>query len=136
MWPKEPRPIRILVVDDHVIMRQGLAHLLKAQPDMDVVGEASDGQSAIIMARQFLPDVIVMDISMPIMSGLEATRIIHTEMPDIQVIGLSMFGEEEKAETMKRAGAVRYLTKAGPSNVLIAMIRETARSARRRAVTH
>lgn len=132
----EPRAIRILVVDDHVIMRQGLAHLLKAQPDMDVVGEASDGQSAIKMARQLLPDVIVMDMSMPIMSGPEATRIIRSEMPDVQVIGLSMFEEEEKAETMRRAGAVRYLAKSGPSNVLIAAIRETARSARRRAVTH
>jgi CheY-like chemotaxis protein len=132
----EPRAIRILVVDDHVIMRQGIAHLLKAQPDMDVVGEASDGQSAINMARQFLPDVIVMDMSMPIMSGPEATKIIHAEMPDIQVIGLSMFEEEAKAETMKQAGAVRYLTKTGPSNVLIATIRETARNARQRSITH
>ncbi len=134
--PSQPRPIRILVVDDHVIMRQGLAHLLKAQPDMDVVGEASDGQSAIAMARQFLPDVIIMDMSMPVMNGPEATRIIHSEMPDIQVIGLSMFEEEEKAEVMRRAGAVRYLTKTGPSNVLISAIRETAHTARRRAVTH
>jgi len=131
-----PRPIRILVVDDHVIMRQGLAHMLKAQPDMDVVAEASDGQTAIKMARQYLPDVIVMDMSMPVMSGPEATRIIHSEMPDIQVIGLSMFEEEEKAETMRRAGAVRYLTKTGPSNVLIQAIRESARSARQRSVTH
>ena len=131
-----PRSIRILVVDDHVIMRQGLAHLLKAQPDMDVVGEASDGQAAVRMARQCLPDVIVMDMSMPVMNGPEATRIIHSEMPDIQVIGLSMFEEEEKAEIMRRAGAVRYLTKTGPSNLLIAAIRDLARSARLRSVTH
>lgn len=77
--PSEPRAIRILIVDDHVIMRQGLAQLIRTQPDMDVVGEASDGQSAIRMARQYLPDVIVMDMSMPIMSGVEATRIIHVE---------------------------------------------------------
>jgi len=131
-----PRPIRILVVDDHVIMRQGLAHLLKSQPDMDVVGEASDGQVAIAMARQYLPDVIVMDMSMPVMSGPEATSIIHAEMPDVQVIGLSMFAEEEQAEIMRRAGAVRYLTKTGPSNILISAIRETAQRARQRAVTH
>jgi CheY-like chemotaxis protein len=131
--PEEPR-IRILVVDDHVIMRQGLAHLLKAQPDMEVVGEASNGESAIRMARQYLPDVIVMDVSMPVMNGTDATRVIHSEMPDVQVIGLSMFDEEEKAETMRRAGAVRYLTKTGPSNALIAAIRESARSARRRSI--
>ena len=94
---RKPRPIRILVVDDHAIMRQGLTHMLKAQPDMDVVAEASDGQSAVKMARQFLPDVIVMDMSMPVMSGSEATRIIHSEMPDIQVIGLSMF-ERRRSE--------------------------------------
>lgn len=132
---QEDRRIRILVVDDHVIMRQGLAHLLKAQPDMEVVGEASNGESAIKMARQFLPDVIVMDVSMPVMNGTDATRVIHSEMPDVQVIGLSMFDEEEKAETMRRAGAVRYLTKTGPSNALIAAIRESARSARQRSVT-
>jgi PAS domain S-box-containing protein len=130
----EARRIRILVVDDHVIMRQGLAHLLKAQPDMEVVGEASNGESAIKMARQFLPDVIVMDVSMPVMSGADATRVIHSEMPDVQVIGLSMFDEEEKAETMRKAGAVRYLTKTGPSNTLIAAIRESACSVRQRSI--
>lgn len=132
----EPKAIRVLVVDDHVIMRQGLARLLKAQPDMDVVGEAADGESAIRMARLFLPDVIVMDMSMPVMSGAEATRVIHSEMPDIRVIGLSMFEEEEKAELMKRAGAVRYLTKTGPSSNLIAAIRETARKAQTGTVAH
>jgi signal transduction histidine kinase/CheY-like chemotaxis protein len=128
--------IRILIVDDHIIMRQGLVHLLKAQPDMDVVAEASDGAAAIKLARQFLPDVIVMDVSMPIMGGAEATRIIRSEMPDVQVIGLSMYDEEEKAETMRQAGAVRYLTKSGPSNSLIVAIREAARNARERVVAH
>ncbi len=128
--------IRIIIVDDHVIMRQGLVHLLKAQPDMDVVAEASDGAAAIKMARQFLPDVIVMDVSMPVMGGPEATRIIHSEMPDVQVIGLSMYDEEEKAETMRQAGAVRYLTKFGPSKSLIVAIREAARNARDRVVAH
>jgi NarL family two-component system response regulator LiaR len=78
--------------------------------------------------------VIVMDVSMPVMNGTDATRVIHSEMPDVQVIGLSMFNEEEKAETMRRAGAVRYLTKTGPSNALIAAIRESARRARQRSV--
>jgi CheY-like chemotaxis protein len=131
---QEDRRIRILVVDDHVIMRQGLACLLQAQPDMEVVGEASNGESAIKMARQFLPDVIVMDVSMPVMNGADATRVIHSEMPDVQVIGLSMFDEEEKGEAMRRAGAVRYLTQTGPSNALIAAIRESARRARQRSV--
>jgi PAS domain S-box-containing protein len=128
--------IRVLVADDHVIMRQGLTHLLKAQPDMDVVAEASDGEAAIRLARQYLPDVIVMDVSMPIINGAEATRVIHSEMPDVQVIGLSMFDEQEKGEIMRRAGAVRYMVKSGPSHALILAIREVAHTARSRVVAH
>ena len=118
--------IRILVVDDHKVVRQGLAKLLKAEPDMEVVGEAADGQMAVALTRQLLPDVVTMDISMPRMNGIEATRVIHAELPNVRVIGLSMFEETQQAVAMRNAGAVYYLTKSDASDVLVAAIRTWA----------
>ena len=89
--------------------------LLQAEPDIRVVGEASDGGAAVDLARQVKPDIVLMDISMPGMDGIEATKIIHKEMPRVSIIGLSMFQEGEQADAILRAGAVRYLTKTGPS---------------------
>lgn len=114
---------RVLVADDHVIVRQALSKMLKSEPDMEVVGEASEGQAAIELTRRLRPDVVLMDVSMRGMSGVEATRAIHSEMPDVQVIGLSMYEEAEEGMAMRRAGAVNYVSKAGPSNALIAAIR-------------
>ena len=114
---------RVLVADDHVIVRQALSKMLKSEPDMEVVGEASEGQAAIELTRRLRPDVVLMDVSMRGMSGVEATRAIHSEMPDVQVIGLSMFEEGEEGVAMRRAGAVNYISKAGPSHALIAAIR-------------
>jgi DNA-binding NarL/FixJ family response regulator len=82
---------RILLVDDHLVMRQGLAGLLSMDPDFDIVGEASDGESALKLVRELRPDVVLMDIGMPKMDGIQATRIIHKELPEICIIGLSMF---------------------------------------------
>jgi CheY-like chemotaxis protein len=115
--------IRIVVVDDHMIMRQGLAGLLRAETDFEIVGEASDGVSALNLIREIKPDVVLMDISMPGMSGIEATRLIHKEMPDIHIIGLSMFEEGDQAAAMREAGAADYLTKSGPAEKLISSIR-------------
>jgi CheY-like chemotaxis protein len=115
--------IRVALVDDHMVMRQGLAGLLRSESDMEIVGEASDGAAAINLVRDLRPDVVLMDVTMPGMDGIQATRIIHSEMPGVQIIGLSMFEEGEQAIAMRAAGAVDYLTKSGPSGAVIAAIR-------------
>lgn len=117
--------IRLVLVDDHTVMRQGLAGLLRAEPDIDIVGEASDGKTAIDVVRGVRPNVVIMDIGMPRMDGVQATRIIHQEFPEIQIIGLSMFQEDEQRNAMQQAGAFEYLAKTGPSDVIINTIRKS-----------
>ena len=119
--------IHVLLVDDHIVVRQGLAMLLRGAPDMAVVGEASDGESAVRLVRQVRPDVVLMDVSMPGMNGVDATRVIHGECPEVHVIGLSMFEEGQRAEAMRQAGAVAYLTKSGPAEALLTAIRACAK---------
>ncbi len=116
--------IRVLLVDDHRMLREGIIGLLENQPDIQVVGEAGDGETAIDLARRLHPDVILMDVTMPRMGGIEATRRIVSEMPEIRVVGLSMHEDEEMGRAMRRAGAVEYLPKDGPSQRLIRVIRE------------
>jgi PAS domain S-box-containing protein len=115
--------IRIVLVDDHMVVRQGMASLLRCEPDFQIVGEASDGEAAINLVEQIHPDVVLMDISMPGMNGVQATGIIHEKFPEIRIIGLSMFEKGEQEKDMREAGAVYYLTKSGPSDVLIRTIR-------------
>lgn len=117
------RKIRILLVDDHTVMRRGLASMLRQEEDIEIVGEAENGHDAIEKARQIRPDVILMDFSMPLMNGLDATRLIHAEHPDIRIIGLSMFDEAERAEAMIQAGASAYTAKSEPPEVILAAIR-------------
>lgn len=118
--------IRVALVDDHMVMRQGLAGLLRAEPDMEIIGEASDGGAAVNLVRNLNPDVVLMDVTMPGMDGIQATRIIHDEMPGVKIIGLSMFEEGEQAMAMREAGASDYLTKSGPSDAVINAIRKCA----------
>ncbi|MBI4556621.1 MAG: PAS domain-containing protein [Candidatus Hydrogenedentes bacterium] len=115
--------LRVLLADDHRIVRQALARLLDSQPDMQVVAEASDGLEALELARKLGPDVVVMDISMPRMSGLEVTRHIRSEMPGVRVVGLSVYEYEDMAEAMREAGAHQYLHKGGPIEELFAALR-------------
>ena len=115
--------IRVLLADDHRVTREGLRRLLEEEPDILIVGEAADGQEAVELANTLSPDVILMDLSMPRLNGVEATRAIHNDYPDIRIIGLSMFEEAERAQALRDAGAVNYLTKSGPSSALIEAIR-------------
>jgi DNA-binding NarL/FixJ family response regulator len=97
--------------------------LLAKEPDLTVVGEAADGQVAIGMTRELTPDVVLMDISMPVLNGIEATRAIHAEFPAVRVIGLSMGEDPDQPEAMRRAGAVGYLRKSDATEALLAAIR-------------
>jgi len=119
--------IRVMLVDDHVIMRQGLAELLRGEPDLEVVGEAADGLAAVERACDCRPHVVLMDINMPGMNGIDATQILHSELPEVRVIGLSMFEDEEQAAAMREAGAVAYCSKGTAPASLIATIRDSAR---------
>ena len=104
-------------------MREGLARLLAQEPDFEVVGEANDGGDAVNQAAILTPDVILMDISMPVVSGIDATRIIHEQQPDIRIIGLSLYTASERAKEILDAGATLYLSKSGPAADLTAAIR-------------
>ena len=121
---KKGKKICVLLVDDHKIMRQGLASMLQFEADIQVIAEAEDGQKAVEMARRHKPDVVIMDVNMPVMDGIEATKIITREFPQIKVIGLSMHIDPDVAIAMQKAGAAGYLTKGGPSEDLISAIRQ------------
>lgn len=118
-------PIRVLLADDHKVLREGLARVLSQEPDIEILGEAADGEEAVEKATKLLPDVVLMDMSMPKIDGIEATRAIARKTPGIHVIGLSMFDDEERAQAMLEAGAVKYLTKSGASAELVNAIRDS-----------
>jgi DNA-binding NarL/FixJ family response regulator len=102
---------RILLADDHALFREGLAGLLNAQPDLEVVGQAGDGLEALELARALQPDLIVMDIKMPVCDGLEATRLIRAELPTVRILMLTIHDEDEKLFEAIKAGASGYLLK-------------------------
>jgi two-component system NarL family response regulator len=101
----------ILLADDHGLFREGIAGLISAQPDLEVVGQASDGLEALSLARDLQPDLIVMDIHMPICDGLEATRLIRSEMPEARIVILTIHDEDEKLFSAIRSGASGYILK-------------------------
>ena len=117
--------IRVLLVDDHKILRDGIAGLLQFERDMEVVGEASNGQEAVELAEVLRPDAVIMDVNMPVLNGIEATRILSQRLPQSKVIALSMHMERDTAAVMREAGAVAYLTKGGPFEDLLAAIRSS-----------
>ena len=112
----------VLIVDDHAVVRQGLRTFLDLQEDIEVVGEAVDGAEAVEQSRQLLPDVVLMDLVMPEMDGIEATRRIRALSPSTQVIVLTSFGEDEKVFPSIKAGAIGYLLKDIRSDDLVRAI--------------
>src|SRR6202162_3937659 len=100
---------RILLVDDHAVVRQGFKMILAAQPDMEIVGEAGNGREAVELAEQLRPDVVVMDVAMPELNGIEATRRLAASTPRTRVIALSMHKDSVYVREMLRAGARGYL---------------------------
>ncbi len=118
--------IRVLIADDHVIVREGLRAILEAQPDIEVVGEASDGEEAVELATKLCPDVMIMDISMPKLNGLEATRQIKAKVPSVAVLVLTVHSDSEHILGILHAGASGYLIKSVYGEEVIRSVRAIA----------
>ena len=114
---------RVVLADDHSLVRQGVVRVVQDEADFEVVGEAADGKEALELARELEPDIIVMDLQMPVMSGLEATRVIRKELPGVQVIGLSIEANKESRRSLLRAGALDLLHKGVSAEDLIQRVR-------------
>jgi two-component system, NarL family, response regulator NreC len=120
------RPISILLADDHAILRDGIRALLNDETDLQVVGEADNGRQALEKARSLRPDIVIMDIGMPLLSGLEATRQIRRDVPDARVLILTMHQNEEYLAQVMAAGASGYVLKDVAGRELVAAIRQVA----------
>lgn len=120
-------PIRVLIVDDQALFREGLHTLLSVQTDLQIVGEARNGEEALRLAATYEPDIILMDLHMPILDGVAATRRLQSSQPAIKVIVLTTFDDDEDVFEGLRAGAVGYLLKDVPSEKLVEAIRGVAR---------
>ena len=120
--------IRVLIADDHPLMRKGLADILGGQEDIEVVGAAENGAQALALAHATQPNIVLMDISMPGMDGIEATEKMADVDPDIRVVMLTSYSEREKITEALSAGAVSYLTKDSPPDAVIRAIRAAASS--------
>ncbi len=120
-------PMKLLVVDDHAIVRKGILALLETKADIQVVGEAADGQEAVARAETLHPDVVLMDLVMPVMDGIEATRLITAAHPGIRVLVLTSFAADDKVFPAIKAGALGYLLKDSGPEELVAAIRQVYR---------
>ncbi len=120
------KKIRILLADDHVMVRQGFRMILAAQPDMEIVGEAGNGREALELAEKLQPDVVVMDVAMPELNGIEATRRLAASSPRTRVLALSMYKDSVYVREILRAGARGYLLKDAIDRDLLAAVRAVA----------
>lgn len=116
-------PIRILLADDHAMVREGTREILDHYPDLDVVGEAEDGDQAVQLAIQLLPDVVLMDIGMPRVNGIEATRRIKAQCPQIAVLVLTAYDDDQYVVAILQAGAAGYLLKSARGSELVEAVR-------------
>jgi DNA-binding NarL/FixJ family response regulator len=127
--------IRILLVDDHETTRRGLATILNCRLNLSIVGEASNGETALDLARELNPDVVIMDVFLPNLNGIDATRLIVEEHPGIKVIGFSMHPKSSIVNAMREAGAVTCISKSESAEVLIAAIQSCMSDSARPAGT-
>jgi NarL family two-component system response regulator LiaR len=118
--------VRLLIIDDHDVVRQGLRLYLKRDPEIEVVGEAADGEEAVQLARSLRPDVVLMDPLMPRMEGIEATEAIRTELPEVETVALTSVLEDGAVTGAIRAGAIGYLLKNTKAEELIRAIKGAA----------
>lgn len=116
--------ITVILADDHIVVRQGIRALLVAEGDIEIVGEADNGREAVQLVKKLLPDVVVMDIAMPVLNGLEATRQITRTVPSTKVLVLSSYSDDEYVQQLTEAGAAGYLVKQTAANDLLKAIRE------------
>lgn len=119
-------PVRILIADDHSVVRQGLRMFLGLDADLEIVGEAADGAEAVRMARELRPDVVLMDLLMPVMDGIAATEAIRKELPDTEVVALTSVLEDAKVVAAIKAGAIGYLLKNTEADELVRAIKAAA----------
>lgn len=120
------KQVRLMIVDDHVVVRSGLSAFLLAYDDLRLVGEAGNGEEGVRLCRQVQPDVVLMDLVMPGMDGIAATKAIKDCRPQTQVIALTSFGEDERVQAVLKAGAIGYLLKNVSAQELVAAIRNAA----------
>ena len=121
-------PIRVLIAEDHTIVRQGLARLLSDQPGLDVVGEATNGQKAVAMTERLKPDILIMDIAMPKMNGVEASKKIRKLMPNIKILILSMYSHEHYIHELLDVGVSGYLLKDSDGSDIIKAINDAMKN--------
>ena len=126
MTEPTPRPIRILIADDHAMVRRGMRDFLELHADLEVVGEAEDGAAAIARTAELVPDVVVMDLLMPLVDGIEATATIKTAHPDVEIVALTSFIEEARVVAAIEAGASGFLLKDADADDLANAIRAAA----------
>ncbi|NLG09672.1 MAG: response regulator transcription factor [Deinococcales bacterium] len=123
----DPRPIRVLLVDDHTVVRRGLRLAFDLEPDLEVVGEAANGQEAVERVAELAPDVVVMDLLMPVMNGVDATRAIRRDHPEVEVVALTSVLEDRLVIDVVEAGASGYLLKETRPDELFEAVRAAAR---------
>ena len=118
---------RVLLVDDHALLREGLAGIISGQPDMEVAGQANDGLEAVVMAQELRPDLVLMDVQMPALDGIEATRQIREKLPETTIVMLTVRDDDEKLLAALKAGAQGYLLKDIHSRDMLALVRGALR---------
>jgi DNA-binding NarL/FixJ family response regulator len=120
-------PIRVLIADDHVMVQESFKMVLDREPDIQVIGEARDGREAIRLSRSLKPDVVLMDISMPLLTGLDAIHLVREAMPHVKVVVVTMFHKEPYIRQAFEQGALGYVLKTAPVSELVAAIRKAAK---------